>query len=96
MALSFAAIANSSLLSVPAAVLSPDQIDSWGAAIVAPLNEEFYKGAGLVMIFFIARNEIDGLMDGLVYGAMIGLGLPGHGEHPVLHPRGGSVGRAGR
>ena len=75
VSLSFAAIANSWLLSVLEQLLSPDQIDSWGPAIVAPLNEEFYKGAGLVMIFFMARNEIDSLMDGLVYGAMIGLGF---------------------
>jgi len=43
--------------------------------VIAPIDEEFYKGAGLVMIFLIARNEIDGLMDGLVYGGMIGLGF---------------------
>ena len=75
VAVSFAAVSNTSLLTFLQHVLSPAQIDSWGAALVAPLNEEFYKGAGLVMIFFIARNEIDGLMDGLVYGAMIGLGF---------------------
>jgi RsiW-degrading membrane proteinase PrsW (M82 family) len=75
VALSFAAVANSWLLTFLQQFLSPDQLDSWGAAIVAPINEEFYKGAGLVMIFFMVRNEIDSLMDGLVYGAMIGLGF---------------------
>lgn len=75
VAVSFAAISNTSFLTFLQHVLSPAEIDSWGAALVAPLNEEFYKGAGLVMIFLIARDEIDGLMDGLVYGAMIGLGF---------------------
>lgn len=75
VALSFAAIANSSALTFLQHILSSKEVDSWGAALVAPINEEFYKGAGLVMIFLIARNEIDGLMDGLVYGAMIGLGF---------------------
>jgi protease PrsW len=75
VALSFAAIANSWLLNFLQQVLSAKAVDSWGAAIVAPLNEEFYKGAGLVMVFFMARDEIDSLMDGLVYGAMIGLGF---------------------
>jgi RsiW-degrading membrane proteinase PrsW (M82 family) len=75
VALSFAAIANSWLLTFLQRFLSPDQLDAWGAAIVAPINEEFYKGAGLVMIFYMVRNEIDSLMDGLVYGAMIGLGF---------------------
>jgi len=42
---------------------------------VAPVNEELYKGAGLVLMFLIARSEFDGLMDGLIYGAMIGLGF---------------------
>jgi protease PrsW len=75
VALSFAAITNSSFLTFLQHVLPSKVVDSWGASLVAPIDEEFYKGAGLVMIFFIARNEIDGLMDGLVYGAMIGLGF---------------------
>jgi len=75
VALSFAAIANSSFLTFLQRVLPAKVVDSWGASVVAPIDEEFYKGAGLVMIFLIARNEIDGLMDGLVYGAMIGLGF---------------------
>jgi RsiW-degrading membrane proteinase PrsW (M82 family) len=75
VALSFSAITNSSLLTFLQHVLPGDIVDSWGAAIVAPVNEELYKGAGLVIIFLMARNEIDSLMDGLVYGAMIGLGF---------------------
>jgi RsiW-degrading membrane proteinase PrsW (M82 family) len=75
VALSFAAIANSSFLTFLQHVLPSREVDSWGAALVAPIDEEFYKGAGLVMIFLIARDEINGLMDGLVYGAMIGLGF---------------------
>jgi protease PrsW len=75
IALSFAAVTNSSFLTFLQHELPAKQVQSWGAALVAPIDEEFYKGAGLVMIFFIARNEIDGLMDGLVYGAMIGLGF---------------------
>ena len=75
VALSFAAVANSSLLTFLQHVMPSGQVESWGAALVAPIDEEFYKGAGLVMIYLMAREEIDGLMDGLVYGAMIGLGF---------------------
>jgi protease PrsW len=75
VALSFAAIANSEFLTFLQHKLPAHEVNSWGAAVVAPIDEEFYKGAGLVMIFLIARNEIDSLMDGLVYGAMIGLGF---------------------
>lgn len=75
VALSFAALVNSTFLDFLQHVLPAEQVNAWGAAMVAPIDEEFYKGAGLLMIFFMARDEIDGLMDGLVYGAMIGLGF---------------------
>jgi len=75
VALSFSAVANSSMLSFLQHILPAETVDSWGAAIVAPINEELYKGAGLVVIFLMARSEIDSLMDGLIYGAMIGLGF---------------------
>lgn len=47
----------------------------WGAAVVAPPVEELLKGCGIVFIALIARGEIDDLMDGFVYGAMVGLGF---------------------
>ena len=48
---------------------------SWSAALTAPLNEEIYKYLGLVVLFLIARTEFDDLLDGFVYGALIGLGF---------------------
>ena len=75
IALTFAALTNSYFLTFLQNHLSGKTFDSWGAAIVAPINEELYKGAGLLAIYLMARNEIDSLMDGLVYGAMIGLGF---------------------
>jgi RsiW-degrading membrane proteinase PrsW (M82 family) len=47
----------------------------WAAALTAPLTEEITKGVGVVLIYLIARREIDDLMDGFVYGAMVGLGF---------------------
>ena len=47
----------------------------WTAALTAPLVEETLKGAGVVLIYLIARDEMDDVMDGFVYGAMIGLGF---------------------
>jgi RsiW-degrading membrane proteinase PrsW (M82 family) len=75
VAVTFSGMANSYALGFFQHVLPAATVDSWGAAIVAPVNEEFYKGAGLVIIYLMARTEFDGLMDGLVYGAMIGLGF---------------------
>jgi RsiW-degrading membrane proteinase PrsW (M82 family) len=75
VALTFSAVSNSALLTFLQNVLPGGIVDAWGAALVAPLNEEFYKAAGLVMLYLISRTEFDSLMDGLVYGAMIGLGF---------------------
>ena len=75
VALTFAGITNSAALGFLQHVLPGQTVDRWGASIVAPLDEEFYKGAGLVIIYLMARSEIGGVMDGLVYGAMIGLGF---------------------
>jgi protease PrsW len=47
----------------------------WTAALTAPLVEETLKGIGVVLIYLIARNEIDDAMDGFVYGAVCGLGF---------------------
>lgn len=47
----------------------------WGPAITAPLVEETLKGVGVVLIYLIARDELDDVMDGFVYGALCGLGF---------------------
>jgi RsiW-degrading membrane proteinase PrsW (M82 family) len=75
VALTFASVTNSALLGFLQHIMPAATVDSWGAAIVAPINEELYKGAGLVLMYLVARSEFDGVMDGLIYGAMIGLGF---------------------
>lgn len=75
IALTFGGITNSWFLSFLQHVMPAAQVDSWGAAIVAPINEELYKSLGLVVMYLMARSEFDSVMDGLVYGAMIGLGF---------------------
>jgi protease PrsW len=47
----------------------------WSAALTAPIIEETYKYLGAVLLFLIARLEFDDLIDGFVYGALIGLGF---------------------
>jgi RsiW-degrading membrane proteinase PrsW (M82 family) len=46
-----------------------------GGSVWAPLTEELAKGLGLVLILLIAHREIDNVLDGIVYGAMAGLGF---------------------
>lgn len=75
IAVFFSALTNSLLSGILENLLPPDVFMDWRAAIVAPINEEFYKAMGLAVLFLIAPLEFDSLMDGLVYGAFIGLGF---------------------
>lgn len=47
----------------------------WGAALVGPGIEELVKFLGIVVIYLIARREFDDVLDGFVYGALVGLGF---------------------
>lgn len=47
----------------------------WGAAIVGPGVEELLKFLGVVVLYLIARAEFDDVLDGFVYGALVGLGF---------------------
>jgi RsiW-degrading membrane proteinase PrsW (M82 family) len=44
-------------------------------AVGAPLIEEFFKGVGILFLVRRFREEFDNVLDGLVYGALIGLGF---------------------
>lgn len=64
------------LLDIPIQVLATGQgADLLGAALVAPVVEEITKAIPLLAIFFLYRKEFDGLMDGLIYGALVGFGF---------------------
>jgi RsiW-degrading membrane proteinase PrsW (M82 family) len=41
----------------------------------APIGEEFFKGLFVLGIFLLRRDEFDGVIDGVVYAAMVGLGF---------------------
>ncbi len=45
------------------------------AALIAPPVEEAAKGLGVLLLFWFARAEFDNLRDGLIYGALVGLGF---------------------
>src|SRR5258708_3924797 len=47
----------------------------WIVALVPPPVEESLKFIGIVVIFLIARSEFDDVLDGFVYGALVGLGF---------------------
>lgn len=41
----------------------------------AGVTEETIKGLGLLLLFFILRDEFDNVTDGIIYGALIGAGF---------------------
>lgn len=49
--------------------------DQQSLAIVAPVTEEACKGLFLVMLLWWRRAELDGILDGLVYAGMVGIGF---------------------
>ena len=54
---------------------SPHLAADWGAALAAPTVEEIAKTLGIVAIVLIARDQVNSVLDGVVYGAMVGLGF---------------------
>jgi len=53
----------------------PEFAARWAPALTAPWTEEILKASGVILIYLIARREIDDVMDGFVYGAVVGLGF---------------------
>jgi RsiW-degrading membrane proteinase PrsW (M82 family) len=56
-------------------VLGPDAVTLIAAPLSAPIVEEVAKAAGVVLIFWMLRREFDGMRDGFVYGALVGVGF---------------------
>ncbi|MET0422226.1 MAG: PrsW family intramembrane metalloprotease, partial [Actinoplanes sp.] len=54
---------------------SPHLAADWGAALAGPTVEEIAKTLGVVAIVLIARAQVNSVLDGVVYGAMVGLGF---------------------
>jgi RsiW-degrading membrane proteinase PrsW (M82 family) len=47
----------------------------YAMVISAPIIEEFAKGMVLFALFFWKKDEFDGILDGIVYAGMVGLGF---------------------
>ena len=75
VAVSLAGPTNTAWLEIFQKVFGNDFAEDWGPAVIGPAIEETLKYLGVVVIFLIARNEIDDVFDGFVYGAMVGLGF---------------------
>ncbi|MEJ2750292.1 MAG: PrsW family intramembrane metalloprotease, partial [Anaerolineae bacterium] len=68
-------IANS-VLSIPFYLLAGQTAgNALAATLIAPPVEETIKGLAVLGIFFLWRDEIDSPLDGIIYGAMVGMGF---------------------
>ena len=56
-------------------VLGPDAALMLAAPLSAPIVEELAKALGVLLIFWLLRDEFDDMRDGIVYGGLVGLGF---------------------
>ncbi len=49
--------------------------ENFSLAVVAPVTEEASKGVFLLLLLWWRRAEIDGILDGIVYAGMVGIGF---------------------
>lgn len=46
-----------------------------GAPLAGPIVEETTKGLGILLLFWLLKSEFDGVRDGFIYGALVGIGF---------------------
>ena len=69
------AIAVRVFFQLPVDLLGPQAIEAVRAGLVSPLIEEALKGLAIVFIALRYRLEFDDVLDGIIYGAMVGFGF---------------------
>ncbi|GAA1519595.1 PrsW family intramembrane metalloprotease [Kribbella lupini] len=67
--------ANGALLEIWTKVGGPSFAADWGAGLTAPINEEWGKALGLVLLIGLAPRLVRSAYDGFIIGAFIGLGF---------------------
>ena len=67
--------ANTALLEIWTKVGGTSFANDWGAGLAAPINEEWGKALGLVLLIALAPRLVRSAYDGFIIGAFIGLGF---------------------
>jgi RsiW-degrading membrane proteinase PrsW (M82 family) len=70
-----ALIVNSVGIEIVGAEFGSEVGEIYGGSISAPIVEESAKAAALYGVYRWRRSELDGVLDGIVYAAMVGLGF---------------------
>ncbi len=63
------------IFDVPVRELSQGYSQIVNVSIIAPLVEESVKGLALLGIFALAYSEFDDVLDGIIYGSLVGFGF---------------------
>ena len=71
----FAAKANAALQDLIVVWVGVDLDEKWVTALAAATNEEILKLLGVGVLFLLPRARLRGAIDGLYYGAILGLGF---------------------
>ncbi len=75
VATSAALSGGAALQNLLAKLFSPAAAAKWGPAVTGAAVEELVKVAGVVAIALVAPRQINSMVDGFVYGALVGLGF---------------------
>ena len=67
--------ANEQINTILVKLAPPRFVAAWSSAIAAPFAEESLKALGVVTVVLLARRRLTGTLDGLFYGALVGLGF---------------------
>jgi RsiW-degrading membrane proteinase PrsW (M82 family) len=74
-AILFSVIAELIFAGLLVTTIGPEATSALTLVVGAPLIEEFFKGIAILVLLWRFRDEFDNVLDGLVYGALIGLGF---------------------
>ncbi|MEV4535410.1 PrsW family glutamic-type intramembrane protease [Asanoa sp. NPDC049518] len=66
---------NAAVHNLMAKLASPGLAAEWGSALAGPTVEEIAKALGIVAIVLVARAQVNSVLDGVVYGSLVGLGF---------------------
>lgn len=75
VAVFIAIIVNTTSSIIVSSLVNAEAGSIFGAVISAPIVEESAKAAVLFGLYFFKQDEFDGVVDGIVYASMVGLGF---------------------
>ena len=69
------AVVTELFFSLPPDLIGPQALEAMRLGLIAPLLQEVLKGAAVLFIARRYRRELDNVLDGILYGAMVGFGF---------------------